>query len=55
MEALVQQVLEVRGIVTIEQMQGHFDRMKVEVADWAAQSLKEHFARHPRTFCPSWL
>ena len=48
MEVLVQQALEVRGMVTIEQMQGHFDRMKEEVADWAAQSLKEHFVRHPQ-------
>ena len=37
-------------MVTIEQMQGHFDRMKVEVADSADQSLKEHFARHPQEF-----
>ncbi len=48
MEILVQQSLEVRNMVTLEEMQGHILQMKGEVADSAAQSLKQHFAQNPQ-------
>ena len=35
-------------MVTLGEVQGHILKIKGEVADSAAQSLKQHFARNPQ-------